>query len=158
MANITTDLETRLVIKQIKIEAEAKARIEEITRIRLGVAPGFATSASQRETTERAMKAAGIGGQEGAMKLGTTLTQLVGSIQGLNTVLTTMKNNSKIYSKTSEAVARLLGLLVDVVLMPFIGLIAWGIISLAKGIMNLYGSMKDLQKKGFLQWAIDLWV
>jgi hypothetical protein len=120
MATIQQNIEAKLVIKQIEYDSAAKAKIEELTRIRLGVGPGFATSAGQRETTAAAMGKAGISGQTGIMAMAGELTTLVSSITGLASVIMMAISNSKIIAMLSGTIGKALGLLVDVILMPFL--------------------------------------
>ena len=136
MVDILTQLQANLVIKQINYEGDAKAKIEELTRIRLGIAPGFAASKSQLETTANAMKSAGLGGMEGGMGMGATANALIGSISGLAETIKLAYSNSKILTTVMSTIAKAVGLLVDVVLMPFLPIITLGILWLFKAIMD----------------------
>jgi hypothetical protein len=138
MPTIEESINVKLVIDQVEIAAAAERKIQSLTNLRLGLPTGTVLPAGSPDlkATAAAMGKAGIGGQSGIMGLANSFSALIGSITGLAGIIKMALDNSKIIQMFMNTIGKALGLLVDVILMPFLPVISLVLLALFKGIME----------------------
>jgi hypothetical protein len=159
VVDILTEIQTKMIIKQVEIDASAKAKMEEFTRVRLGLAPGSPVTGKQVAATGAAMQKIGLGGPELGGALVSGMMGLVTAITSIAGILGMMIENSKIIAFVMNTVGKALGLLMDLILLPFLPIIVWVLIKLFQGIMAFGRLWKDASKwidekliKPFAEW------
>lgn len=144
MASFLQNLEVNMVIKEVQVADAAKKKIDDLTRLRLGLpaAGPVAFPPGSREATAKAMGAVASGGGVGGLVA--QITTLTASIFSLAAIFMTAIANSKIIAMLSQTIGKALGLLVDVILMPFLPIFMILLVALFKGIMEFYKFWKGI--------------
>jgi hypothetical protein len=146
MARLPVDMEINAVITQIQIDHAAEQRLtDQYNRAMAG--PGF-----MRGTTREQYAAAQGRTQRGGILpmlaksagMETLFTTLIPAISALTGVLVMAVSNSKIVATVMNTVGKALGLLVDLILMPFLPIIMWVLIKLFGAIIAFGKIWKDI--------------
>lgn len=147
MAAVNINAAVNLVLERERLLAEARALAPQLQvallaqGIRLPTNQAIQTIQQQQKIEKRqdnGIVAGIVGGATAALSM-----ELIGSIRELT-------KQSKILSKVQESVNQAMGLLVDLILLPFIPLITWGIINLYKAILGFNDVWKSDPIKTFL--------
>lgn len=148
MARLPIDMEINAVVTQIRIDHAAETRLTDQYREALArgaVMPG--TTRDQYAAAQGRTQRGGIlpmlakaGGME---SLFTTLLPAISSLTG---VIGMAVSNSKIVATIMNTVGKALGLLVDLILMPFLPITMWALIRLFQGVMFLGKVWNDFVK------------
>lgn len=148
------EIKSQLIIEQIKFDAGAKRELDRI-KISAGIVPGSGTpdekamdSAAKRQGFEKGEKAKPnmMQGIASSISDPTTL-----ALNGLVKVLEIGLQNSKIANMLQKKVNEALGLLVDLILLPFLPILIWVLINLFKAVLWL----GDMWKKFVAASGID---
>lgn len=155
MATFLQNLEVKMIVKEVEIQDAAKRKIDDMTRLRLGLpATGpVAFPAGAREATAAGMKSAVTGGGIGGL-IG-QITTLTTGIFSLAAIFMMAISNSKIIQVFMSTIGKALGLLVDVILMPFLPIFMIIMVGLFKGIMAFYQLWRDFWNTGGGKTIID---
>lgn len=134
------EIKSELIIEQIRLDARAKAELDRI-KISAGIVPGSGTpeekamdAAAKRQGFERGEKAKPDLGQ----RIGSALADPMSlAINSLVKVLEIGLQNSKIANMLQKKVNEALGLLVDLILLPFLPILIWVLINLFRAVLWL---------------------
>jgi hypothetical protein len=146
MARLPVDMEINAVVTQIQIDHAAEQRLTQQYQRALqagAVMPG--TTRDQYAQASRGSQAGGIMPMV-AKSLGmeTLFTTLIPAISALTGIIVMAVSNSKIVATVMNTVGKALGLLVDLILMPFLPIIMYVLIKLFGAIIAFGKIWKDI--------------
>ena len=93
----------------------------------------------------------GVSGKGGSMSAGIAAGLAAGGIMELVDILKKMVDNSKILATVFGTISKALGLLMDVILLPFLPILTIGIIWLFQGIMQFYKLWNEIWSSKVVQ-------
>jgi len=147
------DVKTQLVIEQVRLDAKAQADLAAIKAKFMaspaGSLPGASAdfdAAAKRQGLDRGARA-----QPGPLDKLQMANPATIAMKALTSVIETGIKNSKIVQTFTKKVGEALGLLVDLILLPFLPILIWALIGLFKAVLWL----GDMWKKFVAASGID---
>lgn len=150
------DIRTQLVIDQIHLDNKAKSDLAAIKANFMAKLPAGLTPpqrANEEAKFDKAAREQGLNRGEKAQptnfqKIGLAMmTPATTAMKGLTAVLEVGLKNSKIVQTVTKKIGEALGLLVDLILLPFLPILIWGIINLFKAVLWLGDIWKNMIKQ-----------
>lgn len=135
MADIPANIEANVHIKKFEIDPAVQKQLDEMI----------------------AIGKAGPSGGEAAKELPAAIMTNVEAMNGLEKVMKGMLGNSKIVNTFAGLLAKSMGLLVDVILMPFLPIFVWVMVGIFKIIMAFYKIWKEIWDSKHIQ-TISEWL
>ena len=120
MADIPANIDATVTIKKFIITPEAQAQLDELST------------------------SIGAGGEGEGGDVGTEVAGAVTAIGALTTVIKMFTSNSKIMNTLLATLGKAMGLLVDVILLPFMPIFIFVLMGLFKNIMKFYALWKEI--------------
>ena len=152
------DVKTQLVIEQVRLDAKAQADLAAIKAKFMaspaGSLPGASAdfdAAAKRQGLDRGARA-----QPGTLDKLQMANPATIAMKALTSVIETGIKNSKIVQTITKKVGEALGLLVDLILLPFLPILIWALIGLFKAVLWL-GDMWKKFVTPIIEWVGDLY-
>ena len=143
------DVKANLIIEQIRLDAQAKKELDDMKRAK-GITPGSG-SASEKEFDAAAKRQGldrGARAQPGPLDKLQMANPATIAMKVLTSAIDTGIKNYKIAQTFQKKVVEALGLLVDLILLPFLPILIWALINLFKVVLWL----GDVWKKTVETW------
>jgi hypothetical protein len=123
MADIPANIEANVQIKKFEIDPSVQKQLDEMISIGIAGSPG---------------------GGEAAKELPAAIGANTESQQDMTKVIKEFVKNSRVYNTLMGTLGKAMGLLVDVILLPFVPLFVWVLVGIFKIIMLFYKIWKEL--------------